>query len=220
MKIALLGAGKTGGEVLNLHENTISFDLENPPTLDKLAECDAVISFLPGDAFLEYISLLIESKKPVVCGSTGMDWPENIDSELKSIGLTWIKSHNFSLGMNVVRLMIQKMSLLVKLFDNGEFTIHDIHHIHKKDAPSGTALSWKDWLGEECEITAERTGDVVGYHHLIFNSPEEKITLIHEAQNRAIFARGALFGAKLVTENKLDHGLLDFNTVIKNFLNI
>lgn len=220
MKIALLGAGKTGGEVLNLHENTIKFDTQNPPTIEKLSACDVIISFLPGDAFLKYIPLLIESKKPVVSGSTGMEWPSDIDAQLKSSHLTWIKSHNFSLGMNVVRLMIQKMSLLNKLFDNGEFTIHDIHHVHKKDSPSGTALSWKEWLASDCEITAERTGDVVGYHHIKFNSPEEEITLIHEAKNRAIFARGALFGAKLLTENQLDHGLLDFNAVIKDFLKI
>ena len=220
MKIALLGAGKTGGEVKELHPDTIVFDTQNKPTLEKLKECDVAISFLPGNAFLDYIDLLIEAKLPVVSGSTGMQWPSNIEKQLKDSKLAWIKSHNFSLGMNIVKQMIQKMSLLAKLFDDGTFSIHDIHHIHKKDAPSGTALSWKEWLGEECEITAQRKGDVVGYHHLIFDSPQEKITLIHEAQNRSIFARGAIFAANLLQEQKIDSGLNDFNTVIKDYLKI
>ena len=156
----------------------------------------------------------------MVSGSTGMDWPTDLDARLKEQKLSWIKSHNFSLGMNVVRLMIQKMSLLANLFDDGTFNIHDIHHVHKKDAPSGTALSWKEWLGKDCEITAERKGDVVGYHHLIFESNEEKVTLVHEAKNRAIFARGAIFGANMLIENQLMPGLLDFNTVIKDYLKI
>tara|TARA_B100001971_G_C18268036_1_gene596462 strand:- start:35658 stop:36320 length:663 start_codon:yes stop_codon:yes gene_type:complete len=220
MKIALLGAGKTGGEVKNLHENTIVFDTKNPPTIENLKECDVAISFLPGDAFLSYIDILLKAEIPVVSGSTGMDWPTDLDARLKEKKLSWIKSHNFSLGMNVVRLMIQKMSLLANLFDDGTFNIHDIHHVHKKDAPSGTALSWKEWLGKDCEITAERKGDVVGYHHLIFESNEEKVTLVHEAKNRAIFARGAIFGANMLIENQLMPGLLDFNTVIKDYLKI
>jgi 4-hydroxy-tetrahydrodipicolinate reductase len=220
MKIALLGPGKTGSYILKLHEDVMAFDGSNPPTLDKISQSDVVISFLPGDAFLDYIPMLIESKKPVVTGSTGMQWPKEIDQQLKEQNLSWIRSHNFSLGMNVVRLMIEKMSLLNDLFDDGTYSIHDIHHVHKKDAPSGTALSWKDWLGIDCEITAERKGDVVGYHHMIFDSPEEKITLVHEAKNRGIFAKGAIFAANILHTQKIENGLLDFNQVIKDYLKI
>ena len=73
MKIALLGAGKTGGKVSELHENTVIFNQSNKLTLEKLTECDVVVSFLPGDAFVEYIDVLIESKLRVVTGSTGFD---------------------------------------------------------------------------------------------------------------------------------------------------
>lgn len=220
MKIALLGPGKTGSYIQKLYDDVIAFDANNPPTLEKIQACDVVVSFLPGDAFLEYIPMLIESKKPVVTGSTGMQWPNKIDDKLKSNNLSWIRSHNYSLGMNVVRLMIEKMSLLNNLFDDGEFTIHDIHHVHKKDAPSGTALSWRDWLGIDCEITAEREGDVVGYHHMIFDSPEERVKLVHEAKNRGIFAKGALFAANILHTKNNDYGLLDFNQVIKDYLKI
>ena len=59
MKIALLGAGRTGGRVSELHSDTIIFDENNKPTLEKLKECDVVVSFLPGEIFLDYIEMLI-----------------------------------------------------------------------------------------------------------------------------------------------------------------
>jgi len=220
MKIALLGTGKTGSKVFDIAKDVIGFNSKNKPDRKKLQECDVLISFLAGDVFQDYIPLLIESEIPVITGSTGFEWPSDIDKILLDKKLTWIRSHNFSLGMNVVRLMIEKMSLLNQLFDDGTFSIHDIHHTHKKDSPSGTALSWKHWLGEDCAITAQRTGDVVGYHHLHFESSTENVKLIHEAKDRAIFAKGAYFAAKLAHENKIPNGLNDFNTIIKDFLKI
>tara|TARA_Y100001936_G_C15983959_1_gene618398 strand:- start:422 stop:1087 length:666 start_codon:yes stop_codon:yes gene_type:complete len=221
MKIALLGTGKTGMKVAEIHKDVVLFNTRNPAKLTSLQECDVVISFLPGEAFLDHIDLLIDSKLPVVTGSTGMDWPENIQNRLREDNISWIKAHNFSLGMNVVREMIKTMSKLSNLFDDGFFTIHDIHHVHKKDSPSGTAISWKEWLGEEATITADREGDVVGYHHLEFNCADEKIKLIHEAKDRTIFARGAVWAAKILYKNKeIESGLLDFNEVVKNYLKI
>ena len=110
MKIALLGAGKTGIKVSEIHDDVVIFNTKNPPSLNALKECDAVISFLPGEAFLEHIDLLIESKLPVATGSTGFDWPKDIDQRLKENELSWIRAHNFSLGMNVVCQMIKHMS--------------------------------------------------------------------------------------------------------------
>ncbi|MBC76693.1 MAG: hypothetical protein CME64_11820 [Halobacteriovoraceae bacterium] len=221
MKIALLGTGKTGMKVADIHGDVELFNTRNPATLDSLKNCDVVVSFLPGEAFLDHIDLLVESGLPVVTGSTGMEWPKNIEQRLKENNASWIKAHNFSLGMNVVREMIKTMSKLSDLFDDGTFTIHDIHHVHKKDAPSGTAISWKEWLGKDAEITAQREGDVVGYHHLEFDCADEKIKLVHEAKDRTIFARGAVWAAKILHEDhNLSKGLLDFNEVVKNYLKL
>ena len=76
-KIALLGRGKTGSKVLEVNsQNSITvFHRENPPTYEKLKDHDVILSFLPGDAFLEMIPLLVETQKPVVTGSTGLSWP-------------------------------------------------------------------------------------------------------------------------------------------------
>lgn len=221
MKIALIGAGKTGGKVAELHNDTVIFDENNIPTLEKLKDCDVVVSFLPGPAFLEYIDLLIESRLPVVTGSTGFDWPENIQSRLKEANVKWINAHNFSLGMNIAKSMIEYLGKAKELFDQVEFKIHDIHHVHKKDAPSGTALSWQDWLGSPADITAERTGEVVGYHHVEMVTPVEKIKLTHEALDRGIFAQGAIWTAnKILIDDSIEVGLTHFSDVVKKHLNI
>jgi 4-hydroxy-tetrahydrodipicolinate reductase len=221
MKIALLGAGKTGGRVKDLHPDTVIFNSKNLPSVDKLKVCDVVISFLAGDIFLSYIPLLIEAKLPVVTGSTGFDWPKNIENQIKEQNLKWVRSHNFSLGMNIVKSMIETLSKSTELYDDASFNIHDIHHTKKVDSPSGTALSWESWLNKEATITAERKGDIVGYHHLEMNSPMEKIKITHEAKDRAIFASGAIWAAKhLLKDPTLEAGLIDFNQLVKKHLNI
>lgn len=222
MKIALLGKGKTGSKVLDIvNPNEVSiFDSQNLLTLEKLKDCNVVISFLPGEIFKDYIDLLVASKLPVIVGSTGFEWPLNFSTTLKEQKISWIYGHNFALGMNVVKLMIEKMSLLKKLFNSYETSVHEVHHIHKKDSPSGTAIHWADWFNGVDKITAERTGDVVGHHEITFESNTEKVQLIHDAKDRAIFAEGALWAAKIINSNEVSHGLNQFNDVVKNYLKI
>jgi len=218
VKVALLGSGKTGCEVARLHSNTVIFNRKNAPTLESLRECDIIISFLPGDAFVKYIPLLVESALPVITGSTGFTWPNSISNTLSENKLQWIYAHNFSLGMSVVKTLIESLSRSSDLFESPQFSIHDIHHTKKLDSPSGTALSWKDWLDKDANITSERVGDVVGYHHLEMETPSEKIKLTHEAKDRSLFAHGALWSAKKVlNQTDLPYGLIHFNElVIKN----
>ena len=117
MKIALLGKGKTGSKVLeNKTHQIVAFDSINPPTFEKLKSFDLIISFLPGEVFKNFISLLIETKLPVVTGSTGFDWPENFDQKLKEKNLSWIYATNFSLGMALVKQILEKLSQAKKYF--------------------------------------------------------------------------------------------------------
>lgn len=221
MKIALLGKGKTGSEVIKLDQSVTIFDSTNAPTLSKLKGHDVIISFLPGPVFKEYIPLLLESKIPVVTGSTGFEWPTNLDDNLKEAGLKWIKAHNFSLGMNIVKKMIETLSKATELFEKHSFKIHEIHHTKKQDAPSGTAISFENWLGHKTQITSERVGDVVGIHELKFESEDEIITIKHDAKDRSIFARGAIWAAKILVNDKdVPFGLLSFNDVVQKKLNL
>ena len=219
MKIVLLGKGKTGSHVLDYHENVIAFDSAHPAQENDLVNCDVVISFLPGPVFESYIPMLFDSGKPVVTGTTACKWPKDIDDQLKTKGVSWIRASNFSLGMNVVRPMIQQIRQLKELYPDGKFSIHEIHHTHKKDAPSGTALSWEKWLDAPVDISSERTGDVVGIHQIRFTSEEEEIELVHKARDRGIFAKGALWAAEMVTGGELPAGLHAFTDCVGEYLN-
>jgi len=220
MKIALLGKGKTGGKVLELLvsgniPHTI-FDSKNQPTLENLKGHDVVISFLSGEVFKEYMPLLLNSTLPVVTGSTGMEWPSDFDQKLKDKNAKWIYATNFSLGMNIVHQMILIMKEADSIIKGAHFSMNEIHHTKKLDAPSGTALSWKKWLGHEVDITSERIGDVIGIHELRLSTPTEEITLKHTALDRKIFAEGAMFAAEKI--KTLNPGLHQFQDVVQKEL--
>ena len=224
MKIALLGKGKTGGKVLELLlEKNIAhtvFDSKNKCTLDKLNGHDVVISFLTGDVFLEYLDLLLQSKLPVVTGSTGIDYAKALEGtflrKCESGQAPWIYANNFSLGMNLVYQMILIMKEAKKIFSDYHFSMHEIHHTKKLDAPSGTALSWKKWADHEMDITSERIGDVIGIHELSLSTPTEKILLKHEALDRKIFAEGALWASHMIKD--LKPGFHQFQDIVQNQL--
>lgn len=217
MKIALFGKGKTGGKVLEqlIATNTphTVFDSKNTPTLEKLKGHDVVISFFAGEVFLQYLPLLVESKIPVVTGSTGMSWPTHFEATLKEKNLTWIYASNFSLGMNLVHQMILIMSRASSILSDYKFSMHEVHHTKKLDSPSGTALSWQKWSGHDFPITSERLGDTIGIHEIKLSTPTEDISLRHEVHDRKIFAEGAMFAAKKIST--LTPGLHQFQDVVQ-----
>jgi 4-hydroxy-tetrahydrodipicolinate reductase len=220
MKIALLGKGKTGGKVLEILVSSniphTVFDSTHTPTLENLKGHDVIISFLAGDVFKTYIPLLLEVKIPVVTGSTGMEWPKNFGEDLQKQNNKWIFATNFSLGMNIVHQMILIMKEADAILLDFKFSMNEIHHTKKLDAPSGTALTWKNWLDHEVNITSERIGDVVGIHELKLTTPTEEITLKHEALDRKIFAEGAMFAANIIST--LPSGLHLFQDVVQKEL--
>ena len=203
MKIALIGTGKTGGRVAELipSEQLIGpFNSRHAPTLDELSSADATIIFTPGTVVEELIDVVMASGKPAVWGSTGFTWPEGIEHKLIQKGLCWAASANFSLAMPIIQKMIQALAAADDLLEESAFSLHETHHTAKKDGPSGTALQWKSWLRKEADVSFSRKGDITGIHTLQLKTPYETITLQHEALDRALFAKGALWTAKLLAE--------------------
>ena len=95
-----------------------------------------------------------------------------------------------------------------------EFHIHEVHHKEKKDAPSGTALSWQEWLGQNAHISSDRQGDVKGIHSLHIKNENESIWLKHEAHRRELFAEGAIWSAKyLLKHPHIDPGVYSFSSI-------
>lgn len=223
MKIGLLGSGKTGGEILHLcpKEQVVAFNTSNLMTAEKLSDIDVVIAFVPGDILLQYTPLLIEAKIPVVSGATGFEWPAETRSGVENRGLRWISGSNFSLGMRIVHQMIKKLNHAKKIFEDTSFHIHEVHHTKKLDAPSGTAKSWDSWVDNVSTISHERTGDVVGDHQIDLITEFEKISLRHQALDRKIFAKGALWAAKYLIENSenINPGIHLFEDVTEKIIN-
>ena len=223
MKIALLGKGKTGGLVRDLHgeKETTIFDRANPVTESKLLGHDIIISFLPAEAFMESLQTLMNSRIPVISGSTGDIPLEKIHQELLEKSLSWIHGNNFSLAMTLLRSMLQKLGKITQL-GGFHLSLSETHHSQKLDAPSGTAKSWKEWLGDDSlSIDSLREGDVVGIHSAIAQSTFERVTLTHEALDRKLFAQGALWAAERIHNGSPRRlGLESFQSFVAREINL
>lgn len=215
MKVSVIGTGKTGSAVVEvLGQQAVPFDSENQPTVENLNKTDIAIIFVPGSSAEEIVDLLLKAKIPAVWGTTGYEWPSDLNERVIEAGIPWIIGSNFSLGMNLVRKSLELFGAGSSMLDNAEFHIHETHHVHKKDAPSGTALSWKEWLGKESTISSSREGDVKGIHELHIKTENESIFLKHEAHSRKLFAEGAIWAAHYLLENtSIKPGVYPFATI-------
>lgn len=212
-KIAVIGTGKTGGTVAEqLGKSAIPFDENSKPTPEKLMEADAAIIFVPGAAAEEIVEILLKTDIPAVWGTTGYQWPKDLPNRVKDIGTRWVIGSNFSLGMNLVRKSLNILGKGSEFLENPKFHIHEVHHVHKQDAPSGTALSWRDWLGKDASISSDRQGDVKGIHEMHLKTAGESIFLKHEAHDRSIFAEGAIWTANYLLDHpEIDSGVYPFS---------
>lgn len=212
-KYAVIGTGKTGGTVAGqLGEAAITFDEVNKPTPEKLAEADIAIVFVPGFAAEEVVDIVLEAGIPAVWGTTGYEWPQDLPDRVKLANARWVIGSNFSLGMNLVRKTLHLLGKGSEFLNDPQFHIHEIHHVHKKDAPSGTALSWREWLGREAAISSDRQGDVKGIHNLHLKTAGESIYLKHEAHSRSIFAEGAIWTANYILDHsEIEPGVYQFS---------
>jgi len=216
MKTAVIGTGKTGGEVVDLisDENLVGpFNSKMKPTVEALQKADVSIIFVPGTAVGDIFKTVMDSQTPAVWGSTGYQWPADLDEQLKMRNIKWLKASNFSLGMNIIRRCIEIISRGSELLNEPEFYIHEVHHTDKMDAPSGTAISWKKWLNKDADITSERKGDIKGIHQLHMKTKAESIWLKHQAHERAVFAKGALWSAEQLLKDTAGPGFHDIETI-------
>ena len=218
----MLGPGKTGSLVAEVarergHQvRTIkSAANENAAWLtpENLRDVDVVIDFTTPQAVMENIAACICARKAMVVGTTGWYGElERIRQDVERAGSGFVFGANFSYGVN---LFFQIMKAAAPALTHGySGHITEIHHIHKKDAPSGTATAMQRILeqtaGTRLEITSERQGDVTGTHTLELNSAGDRIVLTHEAKSRRTFAEGAVMAAEWIVAKI---GFYDFRDV-------
>ncbi|MDR9387809.1 MAG: dihydrodipicolinate reductase C-terminal domain-containing protein [Balneolaceae bacterium] len=217
MKAALIGNGKTGSKVqeaLVLDEKAL-FNTQNPPTVEALHPFDVVIVFVPGDAFLEMIPMLLSADIAVVSGATGVALPENLEHECLKRKRRWVVAHNFSPAMPMIQKLLRWIAEHPDWLTDPTMSLNEVHHKEKRDAPSGTAKRWVDWLDpREVQVKSQREGDELGQHELSIETPMERLTIRHEALDRALFAQGAIQAAEWVLQPNRMPGLFSMNDVV------
>lgn len=208
MNLLILGCGKTGSLVAEVarerrhHVRTLDVD-ENANacalTSAFLAPFDVAIDFTAPSAVMANAEACIRAKKNLVVGTTGWyDQLPRLREMVLSAKTGFLYGSNFSIGVNLFFEIAATAGAALKYDYSGQ--IFERHHVTKKDAPSGTAITLqkivRDVGGEELEIVSFREGDVVGMHELVFNSAGDRIYLCHDAKSRQGFAEGAVRAAE------------------------
>ncbi|MBU2541102.1 MAG: 4-hydroxy-tetrahydrodipicolinate reductase [Candidatus Omnitrophica bacterium] len=165
---------------------------------------DCVIEFTEPEATLKNLETCLKYKRPMVIGTTGLK-QESIAVINKAAGtIPIVLSVNMSVGVNLVFKVVKE---LANVLSDYEIKIIEAHHIHKKDAPSGTAKKIaqiiKEARGKAAEdIQSIREDEIVGDHEIIFDGQFDRVSLKHSAKSRDIFAQGALIAAKWVVSKE------------------
>jgi 4-hydroxy-tetrahydrodipicolinate reductase len=222
MNLLILGRGKTGSLVEEVakarrHHVRVLGGRENKDACALTPEClrdiDVVIDFTTPSAVPGNVAACLREHKQMVVGTTGWhkEMPD-IRSRVEKAGTGFLWGANFSIGVN---LFLEAVRASAEAHRHGYFgQIFERHHQDKKDAPSGTALVLqkivKEQCGTELEITSFREGDVVGMHELVFDSPNDRIYLCHDAKSRRGYAEGAVLGAEWLATKK---GFFEFKDI-------
>jgi 4-hydroxy-tetrahydrodipicolinate reductase len=219
MNILILGRGKTGSLVAEVaqqrgHHATVLCSADNARasalSSAQLAAVNVAIDFTTPHAVLENIEACIHAGTNMVVGTTGWygELPR-IQSMVEQSGSGFLYGANFSVGVNLFFDVARTAAAALTHQYSGQ--IFERHHMQKKDAPSGTAITLQrivqEASGTELEITSFREGDVVGMHELTLGSPHDTLYICHDAKSRHGFAEGAVRAAEWLAGKK---GFFDF----------
>ena len=220
MKIGLLGYGRMGKAIEKIalergHE--IVYKIDKDYNHGNLIKADVAINFSIPSAAVNNVITALENSIPVICGTTGwLDQYKKVTKIALHNKTAFLYASNFSIGVN---LFFKLNKTLAKIVQNQDYkaSVEEIHHIHKLDAPSGTAITLaegiiensnlKKWCeqdaGEdELEIKSIRESEVPGIHTIQYKSDIDSITIRHEAFDRKGFAYGALVAAEWIVGKK------------------
>lgn len=228
MKILLIGYGKMGQAIEGLavkrgHQIVGRIDVNSADDLKQFngANTDVAIEFTyPGAAFGN-VKYCIENGIAVVCGTTGwLEKKPTIDDLVQKLGGSFCYSSNYSIGVNIFWAVNEKLAALMDKAPDYDVTTEEIHHVYKKDAPSGTAITtaegilknlsrkekWsieREYLSvKDLYIDHKRIHNTPGTHTVLYTSAVDSIELKHTAFNREGFASGAVVAAEYIKGKK------------------
>ncbi len=204
-QIGLIGAyGKMGQTLISCitkdTELSLCWKLGSQTPRNFLSPADIIIDFSSARALLDNLALAQKMHTPLVLGTTGLQEDEELALSNAALELPIFCSSNFSLGMAIFVHAIKILSPLLQR----KFTpsIFETHHVHKKDAPSGSALSLAEatqtGYTKKPSMKSFREGDVIGEHSISFLAEDETFTMQHKSISRDVFALGALQAAKFL----------------------
>ncbi len=221
MKIGLLGYGRMGKAIEKIalergHE--IVYKIDKDYNHGNLIKADVAINFSIPSAAVNNVIIALENSIPVICGTTGwLDHYKKVTQIALHNKTAFLYASNFSIGVNLFFKLNKTLAKIVQNQSDYKASVEEIHHIHKLDAPSGTAITLaeeiiensnlKQWCkqdaGEdELEIKSIREGEVAGIHTIQYKSDIDSITIRHEAFDRRGFAYGALIAAEWIVGKK------------------
>lgn len=227
MNIALFGYGKMGQEISRLaakrgHKVILVYDsLEDwDETGQELVKADMAIDFSSPISVVENIYHCFDAQIPIVVGTTG--WLDDLGKVKKDCierGRSLFFAPNFSIGVNLFFSLNRYLAELMSKWEDYSISIEETHHIHKQDAPSGTAIVLANdiirlserkekWVNEnvsnpeELGIKSFRTDNVPGTHVVKYESDDDSIEIMHTAKSRRGFAQGAVMAAEFLSGRK------------------
>jgi len=234
MNIALIGYGKMGKEIEQIaisrgHKIILKVDINNAATYTEkdLQTADVAIEFSTPESAVNNIYKCFNSGVPIVVGTTGwLDKLEEVKKNCADKNQTLFYASNYSIGVNLFFNLNQYLAKLMNNYSEYNVTMEEIHHVHKLDAPSGTAISLanqiienidfkKQWVNNASENNAElsiiskRIDEVPGTHTVTYGSSIDEISITHIAHNRKGFALGAVIAAEWVKDKKGIFGMND-----------
>lgn len=243
MNIALVGYGKMGHAIERIalgrgHSITCTVDAGEEDRMDSPAfrQADVAIEFTRPEAATGNFRRIIAADVPLVSGTTG--WTADMDEVKKMLrehdGVMFWTS-NFSIGVNLFRRVNSLLARIMTGFPQYEPSMTEIHHIHKLDHPSGTAITLASdiieanaridaWTEDPAEavrpeamlISHRREGEVPGTHIVSWESPVDRITIGHEAFSRDGFALGAVLAAEWLHANPEARGLVGMDALLSD----
>ena len=232
MKIALLGYGRMGETIASYAQqrnHKIVYILDKEQEEGSLSEADVAINFSVPEAAVSNIKAALEQKIPVVSGTTGwLEKYEEVVTFCKTQQSAFLYASNFSIGVNLFFKINQFVAQLMHPHQTAYQTeIQEIHHIHKLDAPSGTAITIAEGIIKETDYTgweldnasqgtlpieALREGEVPGTHTVHYRSEIDQISIKHEAYKRDGFALGAVIAAEWLAGKE---GIFSMDDILK-----
>ncbi len=252
MKIALVGYGKMGKIIERIaksrgHEIVSIIDIDNQQDFESAAfkSADVAIEFSIPKVAPTNVRKCFAVGVPVVCGTTGWaDQMEDVKKDMVAQNGTLFWASNYSVGVNIFNAVNKFLAKIMNGFDNYDVKMSEVHHVHKLDWPSGTAITLAEgivdnldrkskWVkgqltkpdgstegstackADELSVSSIREGEVPGIHTIVYESEADVITIDHNAKSREGFALGAVLAAEFTAGKK---GFLGVNDMF-SFLN-